>query len=354
MGVFVDGAINKSKIVDKYKVLGYTLWYMNNILKIIEEKRQRLNTYLPMSKDLVKNFREWFKIELTYTSNAIEGNTLSRAETALVVEKGLTVENKTLVEHLEAVNHGGAIDWIMEKVDKGKQIITKKIILDLHQHILQKIDDTNAGRFRNVSVRIAGSTVILPNPAKVPELMDKFVGWLQKGGVNPVILAIDAHFRFVSIHPFVDGNGRTARLLMNWILWQTGYPPAIIRKEDRRQYLASIEKAQLGGSSADYYALMYEAVDRSLDIYLEAVKGGEGNKILSNKSLLKIGELAKLTNETVPTIRHWTNEGLLEVADYSQGRYQLYDQKMVVVVSKIRKWQRDKRLTLTEIRKLVD
>ena len=109
---------------------------MNNILKIIEEKRQRLNTYLPMSKDLVKNFQEWFKIELTYTSNAIEGNTLSRAETALVMEKGLTVENKTLVEHLEAVNHGKAIDWIMEKVDKEKQIITKKIILDLHQHIL--------------------------------------------------------------------------------------------------------------------------------------------------------------------------------------------------------------------------
>jgi len=105
-----------------------------------------LNAHLPISKDLIKNFREWFKIELTYTSNAIEGNTLSRAETVLVVKDGLTVENKTLVEHLEAVNHGEAIDWIMEKVDKGKLTITKKIILDLHQHILQKIDDINAGR----------------------------------------------------------------------------------------------------------------------------------------------------------------------------------------------------------------
>ena len=105
-----------------------------------------MNAHLPISKDLIKNFREWFKIELTYTFNAIEGNTLSRAETVLVVKDGLTVENKTLVEHLEAVNHGEAIDWIMEKVDKGKLTITKKIILDLHQHILQKIDDINAGR----------------------------------------------------------------------------------------------------------------------------------------------------------------------------------------------------------------
>ena len=128
---------------------------------------------------------------------------------------------------------------------------------------------------------------------------------------------------------------------------------------DRRQYLASIEKAQLGGSSTDYYAVMYGAVDRCLDIYLEAVEDRQQNKIgrdvLQNVStknnLLKIGELAKLTNETVPTICHWTNEGLLEVADYSQGGYKLYDQKMVAIVSKIRKWQRDKRLTLMEIKK---
>ncbi len=333
---------------------------MKNILKIIEGKKQRLDAHLPISKDLVKNSREWFKIELTYTSNAIEGNTLSRAETALVVKDGLTVENKTLVEHLEAVNHGEAIDWIMEKIDKGKQAITKKIILDLHQHILQKIDDTNAGRFRNVSVRIAGTTVILPNPAKVPELMDKFVWWLQNSNINPVTLAIEAHFKLVSIHPFVDGNGRTARLLMNFILLQAGYPPAIIRKEDRKQYLNSIEKAQLGGSLANYQVMMYEAVDRCLDIYLEMVEDRQQNKtsrdvinhVSTKNNLLKIGELAKLTGETVPTIRHWTMEKLLEVADYSKGGYQLYDQKMVAVVSKIRELQRNKRLTLAEIKKI--
>lgn len=324
---------------------------MVNILTIIEEKKQRLDAYGPLSLDLVKNLREWFKIELTYTSNAIEGNTLSRAETALVVEKGITVDGKTLQEHLEAVNHAQAFDWVMELVSSTKQDITESTILDLHQLILQKIDDTNAGRYRAVPVRIAGSTVVIPNVMKVPVLMEEFVSWLQKTEGDFVTIALDTHYKLVSIHPFVDGNGRTARLLMNLLLMQAGYPPAIIRKEERKQYIASIEIAQLGGSLNDYYALMYESVNRSLDIYLDSLEGKEQSKILSKKPVLKIGELAKLIKETVPTIRHWTKEGLLNVAGYTESGYQLYGQDVVNVALKIRKLQDTKRLTLAEIKK---
>ncbi len=338
-------------LLDISKVSRYTLYYMINILTSLEEKKQRLDTYQPFSVDLAANLREWFKIELTYTSNAIEGNTLSRAETALVVEKGLTVGGKTLQEHLEAVNHAQAFDWVMQRVDASKRDITESTILDLHQLILQKIDDTDGGRYRTVPVRIAGSTVVMPNAMKVPELMGKFISWLQKKKAHPLTLAVDAHFKLVSIHPFVDENGRTARLLMNLLLMQAGYPPAIIRKEDRKQYITSIEKAQLGGSLSDYYSLMYQAVDRSLDIYLNALEGKEQEKVLEKKTLLKIGELAKLVNETVPTVRHWTKEGLLHVAEYTQGGYQLYSQDAVTEVAKIRKLQNTKRLTLAEIKK---
>jgi len=324
---------------------------MTNILTILEGKKQRLDTYQPFSVDLATNLREWFKIELTYTSNAIEGNTLSRAETALVVEKGLTVEGKTLQEHLEAVNHAQAFDWVVQRMNVKKQTLTESVILDLHQQILQKIDDTNAGRYRTVPVRIAGSTVIMPNAMKIPELMEKFISWLQKNNDNPLTRAIDAHYKLVRIHPFIDENGRTARLLMNLLLMQAGYPPAIIRKEDRRQYIASIEKAQLGGSLSDYYALMYKAVDRSLDIYLNALEDKENERVLEKKNLLKIGELAKLTGETVPTIRHWTKEELLQVTEYTQGGYQLYSQDKVGIAQKIRKLQNSKRLTLAEIKK---
>ncbi|MEK9201247.1 MAG: Fic family protein, partial [Patescibacteria group bacterium] len=261
---------------------------MTNILAVLDKKKQRLDGFRPFSIDQVANLREWFKIELTYTSNAIEGNTLSRAETALIVEKGLTVDGKTLQEHLEAVNHAQAFDWIIQRIDTTQQDITENTILDLHQLILQKIVDNQAGRYRTVPVRIAGSTVVMPNAMKVPELMGVYVAWLQKNTDNPLTVAVDAHFKLVSIHPFGDGNGRTARLLMNLLLMQAGYPPAIIRKEERKQYIASIEKAQLGGSLADYYSLMYEAVSRSFDIYLEALEGKEQEKILEKKNVLKI------------------------------------------------------------------
>jgi Fic family protein len=324
---------------------------MINILATLEEKKQQLDKYQPLSLDLVKNLREWFKIELTYTSNAIEGNTLSRAETALVVEKGLTVEGKTLQEHLEAVNHAQAFEWVMQQIEANKQDINESTVLDLHRLILQKIDDINAGCYRTVPVRIAGSTVIMPNAMKVPDLMTEFISWLQKSNERPLTLAANAHYKLVSIHPFVDGNGRTARLLMNLLLMQAGYPPAVIRKEDRKLYITSIEKAQLGGSLADYYSLIYEAVNRSLDIYLDALRGKEQTLRLEKKPLLKIGELAEVTHETVPTIRHWTNEGLLQVAEYTPSGYQLYDQKMVTRSKKIRRLQNTKRLTLVEIKK---
>ena len=318
---------------------------------MIEAKRQRLSVHQPFSVDLTTNLREWFKIELTYTSNAIEGNTLSRAETALVVEKGLTVEGKTLQEHIEAINHAEAYDWVMQKITMNKQDVTESMILDLHQLILQKINVTIAGRYRTVPVRIAGSTVVMPNAMKVPELMSEFISWLHQNDGHPLTLAVDAHLKLVSIHPFVDGNGRTARLLMNLLLMQTGYPPAIIRKEDRKQYITSIEKAQLGGSPADYYALIYEALDRSLDIYLDALEDKEQAEIITKKPLLKIGELAQLSHEAVPTIRHWTKEGLLIVAEYTPSGYQLYNQDAVITVRKIRKLQNEKRLTLREIKK---
>lgn len=323
---------------------------MKTLLAALETKKRRLAAHQPFAANLVRNLEEWFKIELTYTSNAIEGNTLSRAETALVVEKGLTVEGKTLAEHLEAVNHAQAVTWIATLARLKRKDITQFHILELHRLILQKIDDMNAGRYRTVSVRIAGARAIMPNPAKVSLLMDAFISWLHAAYGNEIVIAADAHFRLVSIHPFVDGNGRTARLLMNLLLMQIGYPPAIIRKEDRKRYIDGIEAGQLGKSLNDHYQLIFESVDRSLDVYLDAVEEKEETGKIAGKEVIKIGELATLAGETVPTIRYWTREGLLSVAKRSPGGYQLYAQSQVGVVKKIKKLQ-EKRLTLAEIKR---
>lgn len=246
---------------------------MDDILKRLTTKKQRLDTYRPLPPELVKNLDEWFKVELTYTSNAIEGNTLTRAETALVVEKGITVQGKSFKEHLEATNHVEALKYVETLVGKKREDITENDILEINKIILIKIEEASRGRYRTQHARLTGSETILPNPVKVPDLMGEFASWLGNHNPDhPVKIAADAHYKLVSIHPFSDGNGRTSRLLMNLLLMQNGYPPAIIRKEDRLPYINSLEKAQTTGDLSDFYNLIYEATDRSLDIYLEALE----------------------------------------------------------------------------------
>lgn len=321
--------------------------------KKLTEKKKKLDKHRPLDIALLKNLEEWFRIELTYTSNAIEGNTLSRAETALVIEKGLTIGGKSITEHLEATNHAAALDFVKEQIKRKTSDLKEKDILKIHEIILDKIDKENAGIYRRVPVRISGSAVVLPNPRKVQELMDDFFSWLRKEDkMHGIQLAAEAHYRLVTIHPFIDGNGRTARLLMNMILMMKGYPPAIIRKNDRLAYIKSLEKPQLvngqGDSKNDYFKLIATAVDRSLNIYLKAIDG-EVEEPESEK-LLKIGELAKATNQTVPTIRHWTKEGLLQVTEVTESGYQMYDEEMIERMRKIEELKK-RRMTLLEIKK---
>ena len=238
----------------------------------LTKKKNKLDKHRPLPPELAKNLDEWFTVELTYTSNAIEGNTLTRQETALVLEKGISIGGKSITEHLETTNHAKALELIKTLVNNKQLEITEKIILSLHEYILKGIDDKNTGCYRNVQVRIAGSRVTLPNPLKIRGLRAEFVAWLTKENtLHPVALAGDAHYQLVTIHPFVDGNGRTARLLMNLILHMHGYPPAIIRNEDRKVYIESLETAQLGGSRNVFDKLIFDAVDSSLDIYLQSL-----------------------------------------------------------------------------------
>jgi Fic family protein len=318
----------------------------------LKTKKQQLDKFRPLPPEMINNLDEWFKVELTYTSNAIEGNTLSRQETAIVIEKGLTVEGKSLKEHLEATNHAEALDFIKTLAHQQRQQITESTVLNIHNLILQKIDYQNAGRYRSVPVRIAGVNVTLPNPTKVPDLMTEYAKWLQDKNPDPIVkIAADAHFKLVSIHPFVDGNGRTARLLMNLLLIQKGYPPTIIGPKDRRAYLDAIEKGQTKNQLSDYYQVIYQAIDRSLDIYLEMLQPQVETRTLSPQpKLLKIGQLAQATGESVPTIRYWTKLGLLPVSTYTKGNYQLYQSTIIKRIKQIRNWQTKHRLTLSEIK----
>jgi Fic family protein len=337
------------KAIAKHQVILYTL--SMDYEKLINKKNE-LDQFRPLPQALVKNLDDWFLVELTYTSNAIEGNTLTRAETALVVEKGLTIGGRSLKEHFEAINHVHALEWVKSLISKPLREINENTIMQIHQFILQSIDDSNAGHYRNIPVRISGSPVILPNPRKIPDLMSDFIVWLHNSTQNPIELAALAHYKFVTIHPFVDGNGRTGRLLMNLILMIYGYPPAIIRPEDRLEYIKSLENAQMGGSLNKYIALIARAVERSLDIYLKAVRGEDASQSENASELLKIGQLAAKTNTPVSTLRFWVQEKLLEITSSTASGYWLFQLDAIARVEKIKELQQ-KRFTIKEIKQML-
>ncbi len=275
-------------------------------------KKTNLDKLRPLPGAIVDNLAKWFRVELTYTSNSIEGNTLTRQETALVLEKGITIGGRTLNEHFEAKNHADALDYIKDISTKLLKI-TEETFLKLHQFILTSIDNLNAGAYRRTNVRISGSSVIFPAYEKVPRLMREFFDWFNNNQkIHPVLLASESHYRLVTIHPFIDGNGRAARLFMNLILLRFGYPASIIGPVDRLKYIKALEGAQLGGSLENFHQLIYKSVGASLDVYLNAATGKQPKQV---GKLYKIAEFAKLTSITVPTLRHWINIGLVVPAE---------------------------------------
>lgn len=328
---------------------------MNNRLLELTKKKKELDQLQPLPKPLLQNLEDWLRVELTYSSNAIEGNSLSRLETAEVIERGVNavISGKPLQDQLEAINHAKAIEFIKELANKRKshQHITEEDVLVIHKIILTGIQDQSAGKYRTTEVFIRGSDVEFPLPHKIPGLVKEFFRWLEgQQDEHPVRVAVQAHFKYVSIHPFMDGNGRVARLLMNLILLINGYPMAIIRNEERTAYLKTFDAARKENNMEPFYRIVEKAVNRSLDIYLKTAKGKQPALPTLKKNVLRIGELARKTGETIHTLRFWTKQGLLDVASYTKGGYQLYSPLMIERVRKIRRMQTALRLTIKEIK----
>jgi len=217
---------------------------IENRLKRIDELKARIHDFRPLDKSLLKQIREYFRIGLTYSSNALEGNSLTMTETKVIIEDGITIGGKPLKDHYEAIGHSEAYDLIYRLA--GKKEIREKHIKDLHKVFFFRIDPKNAGKYRKERVIITGSEFLPPSPNKVPALMeslDQEIPALREK-FHPVHFAALLHGELVTIHPFIDGNGRTARLLMNLALLQDGYPIAIIPPVLRTEYLDALRKRQ--------------------------------------------------------------------------------------------------------------
>jgi len=218
--------------------------------------------------------QEALAIEYTYESNRIEGNTLTLQETQLVVEKGLTIGGKPLKEHLEAINHNEAIDFIGELVKK-ESVLDESTLKQIHSIILKSIDRENAGVYRKVPVLISGSTHTPPQPYLLQKLMEDYFQFYEESrkSMHPVVLAAEMHERLVTIHPFIDGNGRTSRLVMNLILLQHGYPIANIRgdSESRLKYYDALERSREDGKNA-FIELVADSVKQTTERLLKLAK----------------------------------------------------------------------------------
>jgi Fic family protein len=229
------------------------------------------NAKKPLDETQLTKMMEYFKMKYTYDSNRIEGNTLSFQETHLVVNEGITIGGKSMKDHLEAINHAEAVDFITQMI-KTNEPLNQRTLLDLHTLVVKGIEKEGAGRYRDKQVMISGSAHMPPEPFLVNQLMeDYFIHYnRQRGVMHPVILAAEMHERLVTIHPFVDGNGRTARLIMNLILLSNGFTIANIKGDlkVRLRYYQALESVQVNNDSTTFYTLICEEVEKSLQEHL--------------------------------------------------------------------------------------
>lgn len=310
---------------------------MDNIFTEIYDKQQKLNTFQPFPVEVIEKLDKWCQIELSYTSCQLEGSSLNRAQIKTVVEKNLSVDGKSIAELQMAVNHGAAWDLIKQlAISKTLTTLTEDDIKQIHRTLWHNLDQTTPGTYRSEHT--------------IQTKMSSVIKWLGSADQSNVVqLASGAHLELSAINPFEIGSNAVGRMLMSLILIQLGYPPALIYPEDENRYL---EALGLGPQRPEkFYQLVFEAADHSFDVFLKMVSGKSHQINKPARGLLKIGQVAKMTGNTVPTIRFWTNEGLLTVKAYSQGGYQLYDKSMVEKANQIRQLQQHDRLSIKELKK---
>ncbi|MDR2122168.1 MAG: Fic family protein [Flavobacteriaceae bacterium] len=247
---------------------------LNQLLSEISILHTKLLNLRPLSNEALNKIQRALDIEYTYESNRIEGNTLTLQETALVIQEGITIAGKSMKEHLEAINHAQAISFIKE-IAKNDIQIEEKLIKEIHALILHGIDRENAGIYRTVPVMISGSRHIPPQPYLIQSQMENFIQEYKKKEKeeHPIITASYLHDELVKIHPFIDGNGRTSRLLMNLYLLSKGYVITNLKgdNESRRKYYTTLESSHTENNPVDFYILVAENQKEALLRYLNIV-----------------------------------------------------------------------------------
>ena len=287
-----------------------------NLQSNIERKLQELDKLRPLPASAVEKLQRQFQIEMTYNSNAIEGNRLTLKETFLVINEGITIKGRPLKDHLEAKDHQEALEYLYSLAEKGKRnAFSEQVIRALHQLVMRETDREWAGKYRNSNVIIAGADHSPLDALDVPTEMEKLIKWLKqnKKRLRAIEMAALLHHKLVYIHPFFDGNGRTARLAMNLLLMQEGYPLAIVLKNDRGKYYRVLQQADKG-DFIPFIRFVAQSISRSLDIYLKVLTPASKKR----EKYAPLSEISKQSRYSAKYLNLLARNGRLEA--HKEGR----------------------------------
>jgi len=273
----------------------------DSLLNKIEKKKKKLDSLRPLPKDAVKRIIEDIRLRHTYHSDAIEGNTLTLQETKLVLEEGITIGGKPLKDHIEARNDAEAFD-LMIKLVNSKKKISQEIIQQIHVFVMKGILK-NPGQYRTENVRIIGAKIRPPSYLKIIKLMDDYIQNIEKLKLQIIKKASFIHHEFVKIHPFIDGNGRVARLLTNFYIMKNGYPPIVIQKEDRKKYYKTLNKADQGDLS-DFATFIARSINESIQYYLSS--------FIDEEKLVTLSELSNRSDYSQEYLSLRARQGKLD------------------------------------------
>ncbi|HBO58527.1 MAG TPA: hypothetical protein DD624_01270 [Alphaproteobacteria bacterium] len=317
----------------------------------LTQKKNELEKLPPLNGDVEEELRKTVDLELTSVGDCFDGGALTRRETEQVLFKDKVVPQRSLTEHIQALNISKAFEMIQELAARTGRPVDDSDVKNIHRVIVRELDDKNGGMFRGFAMTFPTGDQPLPEPVRVQRMMDDFGMWLYTvRTLHPVAMAAEAHLRLMSIHPFGKGNGKTARMLMNLILMKNGYPPALFSRREKKEYWQSLESAIYNNDRTDYDKLICRAVNRALELYLKTAK--KQTVDVEDESVpyfLRIGQLAKETGERVSTIRYWTTMGIIEPVGKTSADYMIYSSDVLGRIKKL-KDLKAQRYTLDEIK----
>ena len=320
------------------------------IYEDLSVKKSELDRKTPLSAETLEKLRKKIELEMAYVGGYFDGSSLTCKETAEILYEDKTVEKHSLTEHIRVLNSAKVFEMISELAKKVNHQIDDSDVKNIHRIVVRNLDDNNGGMYRGFIINFQKGNHELPDSVRIQRMMNDFGMWLFSARtLHPAAIAAEAHLKLMSIQPFGQGNACVARFLMNLLLMRHGYPPALFSRREKAEYWETLEKAIYNNDREGYDKLVCRAVNRALELHLNATDQKEVEVFDQEPYFLRIGQLAKESGERVSTIRYWTNMGLLETAGKTSADYTLYSSDILPRIKQL-KDLKEQRYTLEEIR----